>query len=101
MVVMFPRSKDGATSDDEVSAKKKGKKLNPATDDGESKIIFESPISKFLTKNNTLVKRYLVLNQYGLFVYKDEINYKSFPHKPAVVIPIQEIESVKQREFTA
>ena len=30
--------------------------------------IMEGSISKFLNKHNNLVKRYLVLNQYGFFV---------------------------------
>jgi len=64
-------------------------------------VIMEGPISKFMNKHHNLVKRYLVLNQFGLFVYKDDIAFKSFPLKPAVVIPMGEIASINQREFSA
>ena len=63
--------------------------------------IMEGSISKFLNKHNNLVKRYLVLNQYGFFVYKDEQAFKSFPQRPAVVMPVEEIASINQREFSA
>lgn len=64
-------------------------------------IILEGPISKFVNKHHTLVKRYLVLNSHGLFVYKDDLAFKNFPAKPVVVIPLGEIASVAQREYPA
>ena len=80
---------------------KKKSTISPTIIDEGSKVVYEGPISKFLNKNNTLVKRYLVLNSHGLFIYKDDIAFKSFPQKPAVVIPMDEIKSVQQREFSA
>ena len=66
-----------------------------------SSIIYKGPISKFINKHHNLVKRYLVLNMFGLFVYKDEQAFLSFPQKPAVVIPMAEISCINQREFLA
>lgn len=59
-----------------------------------NRVIYESPISKFLNKHHNLVKRYLVLNGHGLFVYKDDLAFQSFPNRPSVVIPLNEILSV-------
>lgn len=39
----------------------------------------EGSISKYLHKHHNLVKRYLVLNEFGFFVYKDEQAFRSFP----------------------
>ena len=87
---MLPMVTDCSMSDDEVTKKKRGKNLDYVSGDTKTKnhVVLEGPISKFIIKHNSLVKRYLVLNQYGLFVYKDDLAYKSFPQKPTVVIPL-------------
>ena len=64
-------------------------------------IILEGPISKFVNKHHNLVKRYIVLNRHGLFVYKDDLAFKNFPSKPAVVVPLNEIAAVAQRDYPA
>jgi len=40
----------------------------------------------------------LVLNNKALFIYKDELNAKSFPLKPLYAIPIQEIGDLNIKE---
>ena len=42
-----------------------------------------------------------MLNMFGLFIYKDEMAFKSSPQKPSVVVPLEEISRVTQREFSA
>ena len=61
----------------------------------------EGPISKFAQKHSSIVKRYLVLNKHAIFVYKDDLAFKSFPNRPAVLIPINEIVSINQRSYSA
>ncbi len=56
-----------------------------------NKVILEGPISKFVNRHHNLVKRYIVLNRHGLFVYSDDVAFKNFPAKPKVVIPLDEI----------
>mmetsp|Transcript_8176 Transcript_8176/g.9855 ORF Transcript_8176/g.9855 Transcript_8176/m.9855 type:complete len:127 (+) Transcript_8176:3005-3385(+) len=82
-------------------SKKKNKIGGPVDQREENSVILQGPISKFLSKNHNIVKRYLILNKHALFVYKDEIALQSFPNRPNVVIPLDEIASVNQREFTA
>ena len=41
----------------------------------------------------------MVLNSVALFLYKDNLACKSFPHKPIVVIPLSEVASVNQKEI--
>ena len=43
--------------------------------DQQNKVIIDGPISKFIQKYQSLVKRYLVLNQHALFVYKDNLAF--------------------------
>ena len=64
-------------------------------------IILEGPIGKFINKNHNLVKRYLVLNQCGFFIYKDDVVVQSSYQKPLVAIPWAEISKINQREFSA
>ena len=63
-------------------------------------VLHEGFLNKLINKHHNLVKRYLVLNSYGLFVYKDELAFRSFPMKPSVVIPMGEIANIAQREFS-
>ena len=88
-------------SDDEITNKKNSSFLNKPQINKYKQTILEGPISKFQNKHLNLVKRYLVLNSYGLFVYKDDLAFRTFPHKPAVVIPVDEIAEVSQRKFTS
>ncbi len=81
--------------------KKMHKVMNSKSDESLNSIILEGPISKFVNKHHTLVKRYCVLNSHALFVYKDDLAFKNFPAKPVVVIPLGEIASVAQREYPA
>lgn len=67
----------------------------------ENTIVLEGHISKFINKHHNLVKRYLVLNKCGMFVYKDEIAFRSFPYKPSIIIPLGEVAKINQREFSA
>ena len=74
---------------------KKKQKKNAAQDPrAENSIILEGPISKFVDKHHNLVKRYLVLNRHALFVYKDDLSFKSFPQKPSLIIPLGEVASI-------
>jgi len=96
---MYPRFTD---SDDEVTNNKKSKivKSRSGESNVECSIIHEGALSKLINKHHNLVKRYLVLNPNGLFVYKDDIAFRSFPQKPTVVIPMGEISNIAQREFS-
>ena len=42
-----------------------------------NKITHEGPLSKFIAKPISLVKRHLVLNQHCIFVYKDHLAFQS------------------------
>lgn len=71
--------------------------LLPAKNDPSTKIIYEGVVSKFVTQNCKLTNRFLILNPLGLFVYKDHLASKSFPTKPMIVIPLNEISSVQKK----
>ena len=62
-------------------------------------IVFQSPLDKVLSSNRRLAQRYLVLNSYALFVYKDDFAFNSFPHKPMLVIPLTQILQIKQGQL--
>lgn len=97
---MLPQINDEARSEEEIKERRRSQQIRKEPKN-ENTIIMEGPISKFMNKHSNLVKRYLVLNSLGLFVYKDDIGFRSFPHKPAVVIPLNQIASINQREFAA
>ena len=40
-----------------------------------NKVIIDGPISKFIQKYQSLVKRYLVLNQHAMLIYKDNLAF--------------------------
>ena len=52
-----------------------------------------------MEKNATLIPRFLVMNKIAIFIYKDELAFKSFPKKPSVVIPIREINGIETHTF--
>lgn len=52
-----------------------------------------------MAQNCKLTNRYFVLNNLCLFVYKDHLASKSFPTKPMIVIPLNEISSVKKKSI--
>ena len=62
-------------------------------------IIYQSLLDKVLSSNRRLAQRYLVLNSYALFVYKDDFAFNSFPHKPMLVIPLSQILQIKQGQL--
>jgi len=41
----------------------------------------------------------MVLNSIALFVYKDFLAYKGFPHRPVLVIPLGEVACVHQMQI--
>ena len=88
-------------SDDEITNKKNNSFLANPQINKNKQTILEGPISKFLNKHHNLVKRYLVLNSYGFFVYKDELAFRTSPTKPNVIIPCEEIADISQREFSS
>ena len=61
-----------------------------------NKIVMQSSVDKILSSNRRLTQRHLVLNSYALFVYKDDLAFNSFPHKPQTVIPLNQIEELKR-----
>lgn len=98
---MYPRFADPSNSDDEVTNNRKSKLIKSRSDlSVDCNIIHEGALSKLINKHHNLVKRYVVLNPKGLFVYKDDIAFRSFPQKPTVVIPMGEIHNIAQREFS-
>ena len=77
---ILPTITEPSNSDDEIANTKKGRKaLKAAEKRNDNCIILDGPISKFINKHHNLVKRYLVLNRCGLFVYKDDLAFRSFP----------------------
>lgn len=90
---IYPRSAESAISDDEITNNKKKKHFKP-DENTQNSVIIEGPISKFLNRHHNIVKRYLVLNSVGIFVYKDLSAFQGFPTKPAMVMPFNEIVSV-------
>ncbi len=105
---MLPYIPENQVSKEEVAKmkaieKKINKKEEMDQDDPRAlnKVILEGPISKFVNRHHNLVKRYIVLNRHGLFVYSDDVAFKNFPAKPKVVIPLDEIAAVEQREYPA
>ena len=97
---ILPILNEACNSDDEMINKRKGKSMNRRLSD-ENNIIMEGILSKYMNKHHTLVKRYVVLNSLALFVYKDDVAFRSFPMKPVIVVPLCEIASVTDREFKA
>ena len=57
-------------------------------------VILDGPISKFNVKCHSLVKRYLVLGHFAIFVYQDESTYSNSPEKPCWIIPLAEISKI-------
>ena len=99
---IYPRILNGSASDDEIS-KKNQFKLNIKEEEQDIQqctVIHEGNLNKLINKHHNLVKRYLVLNSYALFVYKDEGAFRSSPMKPSVVIPMGEVSNIAQREFS-
>ena len=47
-----------------------------------------------MQRHQTMLKRYIVLNNRAFFIYKDDIAFRAYPMKPAVVIPLPEVVSV-------
>jgi len=77
---MLPQGKvSDSSSDNGIIKSKKKVQMKQKEDVSKNITIMEGSISKFLNKHNNLVKRYLVLNQYGFFVYKDEQAFKNSP----------------------
>jgi len=108
--VMLPHFPESDTKEEEMAKlkvyakminKQKNKKGETLDAHEDNTIIMEGPISKFIQKHHNIVRRYLVLNKHAIFVYKDEYAFKSFPNKPLVLIPLNEIAGVNQREFAA
>ena len=56
---------------------------------------------KYMDHNSSLITRYVVLNNYAVFIYKDELAFQSFPGKPSVVIPVADIATVEVHNFNA
>ena len=54
-------------------------------------MIYESEISKYIPRHQTMLKRYAVLNNRALLFYKDEVAYQAYSNKPTVVIPLAEV----------
>jgi len=46
------------------------------------------------------MKQYLVLSQKAILVYKNNLNYKSFPFRPTIVVPAATIRHVTMKEIT-
>ena len=68
-------------SDDGIINNKKGKKSmgNQSDLSVKNSVIKEGQLGKFLAKSHNVVKRYVVLNQYAFFVYKDDMAFKTAP----------------------
>ena len=92
LMTMFPRVTD-STDAEEEKCTGMGDQYFQAPHRN-AKVVFEGPLNKFMNKNNNLLKRYLVLNQLGLFVYKDQAMFNGSPEKPLVIIPLAEIQSI-------
>ncbi|CDW90472.1 protozoan cyanobacterial globin family protein [Stylonychia lemnae] len=60
--------------------------------------IFQGELNRFMEKQKSQLPRWLVLNNKALFIYKDELNAKSFPQKPLYAIPLPEISQVNSKE---
>ena len=43
--------------------------------DEKRQLVLQGQLSKYMERNTSLIPRYLVLNYYGLFIYKDEIKF--------------------------
>lgn len=56
-----------------------------------NRIILDGPISKFDVTHRSLVKRYLVLTSFGIFVYEDEQAFQNLQDTPLAIIPLTEI----------
>ena len=80
---------------------KKAKMLVSTDPKSQNGVILEGTVSNFYNKHFNLVKRYLVLNKHALFVYKDELAFRSYPQKPTRVIPFGEVACINQREIPA
>lgn len=98
LIEMLPYIPENQVSEEEVAKMKaiekkinKNEQMDQDDPRALNKIILEGPISKFVNRHHNLVKRYIVLNCHGLFVYSDDVAFKNFPAKPKVVIPLDEI----------
>ena len=85
LIDMLPSTYESSSNAPE-HAKDRKRKTNNGTSNGKkkrqeqpNKVILDGPISKFIQKYHSLVKRYLVLNQNALFVYKDNLAFQSVP----------------------
>ena len=74
----------------------KGGKDNHRIIKNKNRVVLQSSFDKILSSNRRLAQRHLVLNSYALFVYKDDLAFNSFPHKPQTVIPLNQIDEIKQ-----
>lgn len=57
-------------------------------------LLLEGELSKYMERHKTLLKRYLVLNNNALLIYKDNLAYQSFPYKPTIVLPMQAVTNI-------
>ena len=61
------------------------------------KVIYEGELLKYLKYKQTMLLRYIVLNNRALLLYKNNVAYQSYPQKPTSVIPLLEIARVNVR----
>ena len=64
-------------------------------------VLYKGTLFIFDFQSHLLISRYLVLNQAGLFVYKDEELFEKAKDKPIIVIPLLEIKTLSVRNFDA
>ena len=69
----------------------------PTKGDIATKIKFEGIVSKFVSQNCKMAQRFMTLNSLSIFIYKDQLASKSFPAKPMIVIPLNEVVSVTKK----
>lgn len=54
-------------------------------------IIIEGELSRHVERQKNKLTRWAVLKKEALLIYKDKLNSRSFPEKPLVCIPLNEV----------
>ena len=95
--MITPFEKNKSSSADRLG-KEKSKPLDSSMDEFR-RIVMQGELMKYMDLTSNIQSRYIVLNKYALFTYKDELSFQSFPSKPQLVVPLQYIGSILTHKF--
>ena len=78
---------------------KKGANIVDISDDIDNQHVeYEGEMNRYLNYQQKLLKRYFVLNNRALLLYKDNTSYNAHPKSPTHIVPLAEIVNVSARD---